>query len=230
MKKLPKGQVLLEGRIPLSWLLGVLGALVVVFIAAVIAFSAVNNISTCGDATSSSPRWRPTSSRRTIAPESVASSATRKPGVFNYFIRNLQGLTNVILYVSNTYERPLTTMVGTNNCVQCHPKSQIERDQVFNNIRVNHTGLREAGYQCVTLPRQHQPSGHAARGGPRVPEQDADLRALPRRRAAARRLQRLSRGRRPPEEINVPIKGKVTPRRVRGVPRKDRAGHLRRLP
>ena len=29
----------------------------------------------------------------------------------NYFIRNLQGLTNVILYVSNTYERPLTTAV-----------------------------------------------------------------------------------------------------------------------
>ena len=73
-----------------------------------------------------------------------------KPGVFNYLIRNLQGATNLILYVSNQYERPLTTFVGSGNCVQCHPKSQIEKDLVVGNIRINHIGLREAGYQCLT--------------------------------------------------------------------------------
>ena len=46
------------------------------------------------------------------------------------------------------------------------------------------------------LPRQHQPPGHAARGGARLAEQDADLRALPRRQAAAGQLQHLPRGRR----------------------------------
>ena len=35
------------------------------------------------------------------------------PGVFNYLIRNLQGMTNLMLYFSDTYERPLTTAVGT---------------------------------------------------------------------------------------------------------------------
>ena len=40
--------------------------------------------------------------------------------------------------------------MGADNCVQCHPKSQIEKDLVVGDIRVNHKGLREAGYQCLT--------------------------------------------------------------------------------
>ncbi len=139
-----------------------------------------------------------------------------KPGVFNYFIRNLQGLTNIILYVSNTYERPLTTAVGTNNCVQCHPKSQLERDQVFNNIRVNHTGLREAGYQCITchadishpgtqlevarVSQNKMPICARCHDGVRLPD-DCSICHV---------------GGAPPEEINVPIEGKLTPKDCEG--------------
>jgi hypothetical protein len=139
-----------------------------------------------------------------------------KPGVFNYFIRNLQGVTNLMLYVTDTYERPLTTMVGTANCVQCHPKSQIERDQVYNNIRVNHTGLREAGYQCVTchanishpgtqlevarVSQNKMPICARCHDGKQLPD-DCDICHV---------------GGAPPEEINVAITGKVTPEQCKG--------------
>ena len=154
-----------------------------------------------------------------------------KPGVFNYLIRNLQGATNIILYVSNSYERPLTTAVGTNNCVQCHPKSQIERDQVFNNIRVNHTGLREAGYQCITchadishpgtqlevarVSQNKMPICARCHDGVQLPD-DCSICHV---------------GGAPPEEINVPIEGKVTPAQCKGChQRQVRRGRLRRLP
>ena len=123
--------------------------------------------------------------------------------------------------MSNTYERPLTTMVGTNNCVQCHPKSQIERDQVFNNIRVNHTGLREAGYQCVTchanishpgtqlevarVSQNKMPICARCHDGKQLPD-DCNICHV---------------GGAPPEEINVPIEGKVTPQQCRGVPQRQ---------
>ena len=131
-------------------------------------------------------------------------------GVFNYLIRNLQGVTNLILYASNTYQRPLTTTVGTNNCVQCHPKSQIERDQVYNNIRVNHKGLREAGYQCVTchadishpgtqlevarVSQNKMPICARCHDGVHLPDTCSTCHV----------------GGAPPEEINVPITGRVT--------------------
>jgi hypothetical protein len=210
MKKLPKSQVLLEGRVPRAWLVGVLVALVVLVIAVAVGL-AVTYTSTC-------------SSRHIIKPEVTTYERTAhyragvacqqchtKPGVFNYLIKNLQGATNIILYVSNSYERPLTTAVGTANCVQCHPKAQIERDQVFNNIRVNHTGLREAGYQCITC--------HADISHPGTQLEVA--------RAAQNKMPICARchdgvrlpddcnvchvGGAPPEEINVPIEGKVTP-------------------
>ena len=216
MKKPPKSQVLLEGRIPLSWLLGVLAALVVVFIAAVIAFSAVNSISTCERCHLIQPEVATYKQSAHYRAGVGCQQCHTKPGVFNYLIRNLQGLTNVILYVSNTYERPLTTMVGTNNCVQCHPKSQIERDQVFNNIRVNHTGLREAGYQCVTchanishpgtqleaarVSQNKMPICARCHDGVRLPD-DCNVCHV---------------GGAPPEEINVPIEGKVTPEQCKG--------------
>jgi nitrate/TMAO reductase-like tetraheme cytochrome c subunit len=211
VKKLRKSQVLLEGRIPLSWLLGVLAALVVVFIAAVIAFSAVNNISTCERCHLIQPEVATYKQSAHYRAGVGCQQCHTKPGVFNYFIRNLQGLTNVILYVSNTYERPLTTMVGTNNCVQCHPKSQLERDQVYNNIRVNHTGLREAGYQCVTchanishpgtqleaarVSQNKMPICARCHDGVQLPD-DCNVCHV---------------GGAPPEEINVPIEGKLTP-------------------
>jgi nitrate/TMAO reductase-like tetraheme cytochrome c subunit len=216
MKKPPKSHVLLEGKIPLSWLLGVLAALVVVFVAAVIAFSAVNRIDTCERCHLIKPEVATYKQSAHYRAGVGCQECHTKPGVFNYFIRNLQGLTNVILYVSDTYERPLTTMVGTNNCVQCHPKSQIERDQVYNNIRVNHTGLREAGYQCVTchanishpgtqleaarVSQNKMPICARCHDGVQLPD-DCNVCHV---------------GGAPPEEINVPIEGKVTPADCKG--------------
>ena len=140
--KIPGGRVLLEGRVPLAWLAGVIVALGILCTMAFIAFSAVYTSSRC-------------EACHIIKPEVVTYQQTAhyragvscqechtKPGVFNYVIRNMQGLNNFFLYFSNTYQRPITTFVGTNNCVQCHPKSEIEKDQVFGNIRVNHKGLR----------------------------------------------------------------------------------------
>ena len=187
-----------------------------VFIAAIIAFSAVNRISTCERCHLIKPEVATYKQSAHYRAGVGCQQCHTKPGVFNYFIRNLQGLTNVILYVSNTYERPLTTMVGTNNCVQCHPKSQIERDQVFNNIRVNHTGLREAGYQCVTchanishpgtqlevarVSQNKMPICARCHDGVQLPD-DCNVCHV---------------GGAPPEEINVPITGKVTPQQCRG--------------
>ncbi len=209
-KRIPKSQVLIEGRVPRPWLLGVIAALGVVFIVAVIAFSAVNNISTCQACHLIQPEVETYKQSAHYRAGVGCQQCHTKPGVFNYFIRNLQGATNMILYISNTYERPLTTAVGTNNCVQCHPKSQIERDQVFNNIRVNHTGLREAGYQCTTchanishpgtqlevarVSQNKMPICARCHDGVRLPDDCSTCHV----------------GGAPPEEINVPITGKVT--------------------
>jgi nitrate/TMAO reductase-like tetraheme cytochrome c subunit len=145
-----KGRVLLDVHIPGAWFLGVLAGLVLLLVIVVAVFSSLNKIATCDVC-------------HVIKPEVVAYKQSAhykagvgcqkchtKPGVFNYFIRNLQGVTNVILYVSNTYQRPITSYVGDASCTQCHPNSQIEKDIVVGNIRVNHKGLRQAGYQCLT--------------------------------------------------------------------------------
>ena len=100
--------------------------------------------------------------------------------------------------------------------MQCHPKSQIERDQVFNNIRVNHTGLREAGYQCITchadishpgtqlevarVAQNKMPICARCHDGKQLPD-DCNICHV---------------GGAPPEEINVPIEGKVTPSQCAG--------------
>ncbi len=143
-------RVLLEGTVPAAWIFGVLAAVALIVVVAVIGFSAVNNIRTCELCHLVQPEVDSYKRSAHYQAGVGCQQCHTKPGVFNYAIRNLQGVTNLILYVSDTYERPLTTAVGTNNCVQCHPKSQIERDQVIDGIRVNHTGLREAGYQCIT--------------------------------------------------------------------------------
>ncbi len=214
--KLPKSQVLLEGRVPKAWLLGVLAALVVVLIGGIVAFSAMNNLKTCEVCHLIKPEVETYKQSAHYTAGVGCQQCHTKPGVFNYFIRNLQGLTNLVLYVSNTYERPLTTAVGTNNCVQCHPKSQLERDQVYNNIRVNHTGLREAGYQCTAchanishpgtqlevarVSQNKMPICARCHDGVRLPD-DCSICHV---------------GGAPPEEINVPITGKVTPAQCQG--------------
>lgn len=145
-----KSRVLLEGHIPGGWILGVLVALAVLFVAAVVAFSAVNRIGTCEVCHVIKPEVATYKQTVHYRAGVGCQQCHTKPGAFNYFIRNLQGATNLILYASRQYELPITTYVGSNNCVQCHPNSQIEKDLVLGNIRVNHKGLREAGYQCLT--------------------------------------------------------------------------------
>jgi hypothetical protein len=149
-RKPAKSRVLLEGHIPGAWIIGVLVAFGVLFVAAVIGFSAVNRIDTCDVCHIVKPEVATYKLSAHYRAGVGCQKCHTKPGVFNYFIRNIQGTTNLILYVSKQYERPITTFVGSSNCVQCHPNEQIEKDLVVGNIRVNHKGLREAGYQCLT--------------------------------------------------------------------------------
>lgn len=145
-----RSRVLLDVRVPWAWLAGVLAALGVIFVAAVVGFSLVNRIDTCETChvvKAEVQTYKKTAHYRAGV---GCQKCHTKPGVFNYFIRNLQGTTNLILYAGDSYERPITTYVGADNCVQCHTKAQIEKDLVMGNIRVNHKGLREAGYQCLT--------------------------------------------------------------------------------
>jgi nitrate/TMAO reductase-like tetraheme cytochrome c subunit len=146
----PKSKVLLDVAVPGRWIWGVVAAVAVLMVVAVIGFSAVNRIETCETCHIIKPEVVAYKQSAHYAAGVGCQKCHTKPGVFNYFIRNIQGATNLILYVSNTYERPITTYVGADTCVQCHPKSQIEKDIVVGNIRVNHVGLREAGYQCLT--------------------------------------------------------------------------------
>jgi nitrate/TMAO reductase-like tetraheme cytochrome c subunit len=215
-KRMPKSRVLLEVKVPRAWLLGVIAALVVVFVAAVVAFSAVNRIDTCESCHLIQPEVATYKQTAHYRAGVGCQQCHTKPGVFNYLIRNLQGVTNLMLYVTDTHERPLTTAVGTANCVQCHPKSQLERDQVFNNIRVNHTGLREAGYQCITchanishpgtqlevarVSQNKMPICARCHDGKQLPD-DCNVCHV---------------GGAPPEEINVAITGKVAPQQCKG--------------
>ncbi len=185
-RKRTKGRVLLDVHIPGGWFLGVLAGLVLILVIVVAVFSSLNKIATCDVC-------------HVIKPEVVAYKQSAhykagvgcqkchtKPGVFNYFIRNLQGVTNLILYVSNTYQRPITSYVGDESCLQCHPNSQIEKDIVVGNIRINHKGLRQAGYQCLTCHANISHPGTRLAVSRDVAEQDVDLRALPRRRPRCR--------------------------------------------
>ncbi len=215
-RKRTERPVLLEVKIPGAWLLGALAALGVVLVIAIVGFSAVNNVGVCESCHIVQPEVKTYKQSAHYRAGVGCQQCHTKPGVFNYLIRNLQGTTNLILYVSNTYERPLTTAVGTANCVQCHHKSQLERDQVYNNIRVNHTGLREAGYQCTTchadishpgtqlevarVSQNKMPICARCHDGKRLPD-DCNICHV---------------GGAPPAEINVPITGKVTPTQCRG--------------
>jgi nitrate/TMAO reductase-like tetraheme cytochrome c subunit len=212
----PKSRVLLNVKVPGAWLVGVVAALVVVVVAAVIAFSAANSIGACETCHLIQPEVATYKQSAHYRAGVGCQQCHTKPGVFNYFIRNLQGVTNLMLYVTDTYQRPLTTAVGTANCVQCHPKSEIERDQVFGNIRVNHTGLREAGYQCTTchanishpgtqlaiarVSQNKMPICARCHDGKRLPD-DCNVCHV---------------GGAPPANINVAMTGKVTPEQCKG--------------
>ena len=208
--RIPKGRVLLEVKVPFPWLMGVLVAVVVVVILAAVglALAYTNSCSACHIIKPEVATYERTAHYRAGV---ACQQCHTKPGVFNYLIRNLQGATNIILYASNSYQRPLTTAVGTASCVQCHPKSQLERDQVFNNIRVNHTGLREAGYQCtachadISHPGTQQEVARVAQNKMPICARCHDGKQLP------DDCNICHVGGAPPEEINVPIEGKVPP-------------------
>jgi nitrate/TMAO reductase-like tetraheme cytochrome c subunit len=145
----PRSRVLLEVTVPRRWLIGVGAALVLLFVVAAVGFAALNRMDTCAQC--HVIKDEVVTYERTAHYDAgvVCQDCHTKPGVFNYFVRNLQGVTHLVNYVSDTYQKPITTYVGANNCTQCHPKEEIERDIVVGNIRVNHTGLREEGYQCL---------------------------------------------------------------------------------
>ncbi len=143
-------RVLLDVTVPKRWLIGVVVALVAMLVVAVIAFAALNRIDTCAQCHVIEPEVTTYKETAHYAAGVVCQDCHTKPGVFNYFVRNLQGLTHFVNYASDTYQKPVTTYVGANNCVQCHSNAEIERDIVVGQIRVNHTGLREEGYQCLT--------------------------------------------------------------------------------
>lgn len=143
-------RVLLEVTIPPAWLIGTVVALVGVLVIAVGAFAALNRIETCARCHVIRAEVDTYKATAHYAAGVACQDCHTKPGVFNYFVRNLQGVTHLVNYASDTYQEPITTFVGANNCVQCHPKEEIERDLVVGQIRVNHTGLREEGYQCLT--------------------------------------------------------------------------------
>ncbi len=117
---------------------------------AVVAFAALNRMDTCAQCHVIKDEVVTYKQTAHYDAGVVCQDCHTKPGVFNYFVRNLQGVTHLVNYISDTYQKPITTYVGANNCIQCHPKEEIERDIVVGNIRVNHTGLREEGYQCLT--------------------------------------------------------------------------------
>lgn len=145
-----RSRVLLEVNVPRAWLVGAGVALALLVALAVAGFSLVNRVDTCRACHLVRPEVDTYKRSAHYRAGVGCQKCHTKPGVFNYAIRNLQGLTNLILYASDTYERPLTAFVGADICAQCHPKSEIEKDQVVGTIRVNHKGLREAGYQCLT--------------------------------------------------------------------------------
>jgi nitrate/TMAO reductase-like tetraheme cytochrome c subunit len=148
--KQPQRRVLLNVDIPRGWLFGMLAALGVLIVVAIIAFSAVNRIDTCGTChvvRAEVETYKETAHYRAGV---GCQSCHTKPGAFNYLIRNLEGVNNLIAHVSGHYEQPVTAYVGADTCAQCHPNEELSRDIIAGGIRVNHKGLREAGYQCLT--------------------------------------------------------------------------------
>jgi nitrate/TMAO reductase-like tetraheme cytochrome c subunit len=150
LDKPPKSRVLLEVRVPRAWIAGLVAALGLMLVLAAVGFSAVNRIEACDMCHVVEAEVATYKQTAHYTAGVGCQQCHTKPGVFYYFIRNLQGLSNVLTHVSDSYQRPVTAYVGADNCLQCHTNEEIERDLVVGNIRVNHTGLREAGYQCLT--------------------------------------------------------------------------------
>ena len=117
-----RGTALLLLNVPRSWLLGAIVAIVVILGALTVAFAVVNNDRTCGRCHVIKPR-----SSRTRRPAHYRCRR-QLPGV-PHQARRVQllhpqpaGRHHIIEYVSGHYERPITTYVGAENCVQLPPQ------------------------------------------------------------------------------------------------------------
>ena len=211
-----KGRLLLEVYIPGAWLAGALAALVIVMVVAAVGFYAVYDAKSCANCHIVKPEVETYKASAHYRAGVGCQECHTKPGVFSYFIRNLEGLGNIVLYVSGHYERPLTAYVGADTCVRCHPKAQLERDQVFGNIRINHTGLREAGYQCLTChanishPGTRPEIARASQNRMSICAKCHDGEQLPDTCSTCHV------GGAPAVEIDVPIQGHVTAQECRG--------------
>jgi len=164
-----RGRHLLDLELSRWWVVGALLGLVVVLIIIATGFAIVYDNAFCGRCHVIKKEVTSFNASSHHRPGVVCQDCHTKPGVFNYFIRNLQAATHIVEYLSGHYQRPIVTYVGVENCVTCHPKEQIERTNVVGDIRVNHTGLREAGYQCMTCHSQVV-HGDVTPVGSRAPE------------------------------------------------------------
>jgi len=149
-RRRPTPRELLTLKLSRGWLLGMVLGIVALLVLATAAFAVVNSERFCGSChvmKSEVASYNATAHHQAGV---GCQSCHTKPGVFNYFIRNLQNTTYVIDNITGRYQKPIVTYVGAENCMTCHPKSQINQDVIVGNIRVNHIGLQAAGYQCVT--------------------------------------------------------------------------------
>jgi len=88
-KKPRESRVLLDVRVPGTWLLGVLAALGVILVAAVIGFWAVNRIDTCDTCHIIKPEVVTYKQSAHYRAGVGCQKCHTKPGVFNYLIRNI---------------------------------------------------------------------------------------------------------------------------------------------
>ena len=218
--RIPKGRVLLEVKVPFPWLIGVLVAVGVVVILALVGLALRPHRSALR---LPHHQTRGDHLRADGAPSSgrCLPAAPHEPGVFNYLIKNLQGATNIILYASNLYEWLITTAVGTASCVQRHPKAQLERTARTSTTSAPTTrdSVRRVN-QCTACHAEWIPR-HATGSSARGAEQDAH-----RRRHDGKQLLNdcniCDVGGAPPEEINVPIEGRSPPSQRAGGPSRTR--------
>jgi nitrate/TMAO reductase-like tetraheme cytochrome c subunit len=215
-RKPTKGRLLLEVEIPRAWIVGLLAALAVVVVLTTVGLSVANRIDSCASCHAIKPEVATYKHSAHYRAGVKCQQCHTKPGVFSYFIRNLEGLGNVAVYASGKYERPITAYVGADTCTRCHPKEQIEKDQIVGNIRVNHTGLREAGYQCLTC---HANISHPGTR-PEISRMSQNPMSICARCHNGKQLPDTCStchvGGAPAEEIDVPITGKVTPQQCAG--------------
>jgi nitrate/TMAO reductase-like tetraheme cytochrome c subunit len=215
-RKPTRGRLLLDVDIPRTWIVGMAVAIVAIIVLAGALFSVMYGVESCANCHVVRAEVETYKKTAHYAAGVSCQQCHTKPGVFNYFVRNLQGASNILAYVSDQYQRPVTAYVGADNCVQCHPKEQIEKDQVFGNIRVNHTGLREAGYQClrchanISHPGTQLEVARVAQNRMSICAECHDGEQLP------DTCNTCHVGGAPAEEIDVPIQGHVTSGECRG--------------